>query len=485
MKYHSTVGKRTFMKMLGFGRNDSGVSAAESEFHDLDEVMASPVAEWKRPWWVRSVDKPTVEIEWERMQRFDARKIQQVSHATYVGEDLRRQLKEKRADKTKDWILKNSSGYTLRDRALDTASRTGAAGSSFQGSWKESSRLGSWSGDISSPGELGVPRWNASPEENARMIRAALRHFGADHVGFVELDENTRKLVYSFDALDGKALEFKNVDTAYETEKKRVIPYKARWVIVFTVQMSEEQIKLMIGSPPTPVSSSATGLAYSRARSTIDRLQNFLHVLGYQGLMGTWYNGLGIAPAFAVMAGIGELSRINRIISPEYGAMQRVFKVITDLPLAPTKPIDAGIMRFCHTCKMCAEACPSGALSMETEPSWEVKGPWNNPGPRAYFDNGPKCYTYWWTSTASCSRCLAVCPFSTKKKSFVHKLVMSTLSVTPVTNKFFARMHTLFGYGMPRDPESWWKSNLPPYGVDTTRTTQLGEMIFRERDEDL
>lgn len=44
--------------------------------HDLDDVMGSLLAEWKRPWWARSVDKPTVEIDWKMMERFDGRNIQ-------------------------------------------------------------------------------------------------------------------------------------------------------------------------------------------------------------------------------------------------------------------------------------------------------------------------------------------------------------------------------------------------------------------------
>lgn len=71
MSYHSTVGMRRYMKMFGFNGTNT--------FHDLDEVIASPKADWKRPWWVRWVDKPTVEIDWDNMQRFDGRKIQQVS----------------------------------------------------------------------------------------------------------------------------------------------------------------------------------------------------------------------------------------------------------------------------------------------------------------------------------------------------------------------------------------------------------------------
>ncbi|MBW1805884.1 MAG: reductive dehalogenase [Deltaproteobacteria bacterium] len=493
MKYHSTVGERERVEKLGLGKNDTGSAAG---FNDIDEVMASSTAEWKRPWWVRRVDNPTVEIDWDVMERFDARKIQQVSWRKYVGEDKARELNRRREEKMKKWILEKRPGYTLLDRALDIAgSQGGSVGVTFQGSWAKTGKekpdnTKYFTKDPTtsklrdpararplSPQEMGVPRYEGSPEENSRMVRAALRHFGADQVGFVELDDRTRKFIYSNDALDGKALEFENVEQAYETEKKRVIPDRARWVIVFSVQLSEELIKRRDGFSPTAFSSSTTGDAYGRARNILDRFQNFIHILGYQGLMGTWFNGLGIAPAFGVMAGLGELSRLNRMISPEYGPLQRLFKIVTDLPLAPTKPIDAGIMRFCRTCKVCAEKCPANVLSLETEPSWEVVGPWNNPGHRTWYENSVACRTWWAVSTAGCSTCFAVCPFSKKDRSFMHKIVKATISVNPVmpglVNGLITQMDEIFGYQKERELESWWNLNMPTHGVDNTRYTQL------------
>jgi len=331
---------------------------------------------------------------------------------------------------------------------------------------------------VMTPQEMGVPRWEGSAAENARMIRSALRHFGADQVGYVELNENTEKLIYAQDAMDGKRIEFENVDKAYETEDKRVIPGHARWVIVFTVKMSEELIKRKTESGmPTGLSAAATGIAYGQARNTIDRLQNFLHVLGYQGLMGTWYNGLGIAPAFGVMAGLGELGRINRMISPEYGPLQRVFKMVTDLPLEPTKPIDAGIMNFCRTCKVCATECPSDCLSKETEPYWEPAGPWNNPGHRTWYEDSPSCRTWWAVSTAGCSTCFAVCAFSKKNKSVIHDIVKIAIAKNKIlpdqVNAFFTKMDGVFGYQDQKNIEDWWDMEMPPRGAANAKRTLL------------
>ncbi len=494
MKRRSTVGRKERMKAMGLDNGGGNGSAAS--FNDLDGVMASPLAEWKRPWWVREANRPTMDIDWDVTERFDARKIQQVSWEKYIGEDKARELVKRRAEKTQEWMLDNKAGYSLRDRALDVVGRySGSVSATFKGSWangeeaaedettrqteqqrapKDAVPLG---GKPISPEELGVPRWEGTPEENARMIRSALRHFGADQVGFVELNERTRKLIYEVDALDGKSIEFENVDKAYETEHKRVIPEKARSVIVFSIKMSEELIKRKSGPMPSALSSAATGTVYGQARNTMDRLQNFLHMLGYQGLGSTWYNGLGIAPAFAVMAGLGELSRLNRMISPEYGPLQRLFKIVTDLPLEPTKPIDAGIMNFCRTCKVCAEQCPADCLSKETEPYWEPKGPWNNPGHRTWYEDSPACRTWWAVSTAGCSTCFAVCAFSKKNKSVIHDIVKIAIAKNRVmpdqVNKFFTKMDGVFGYQDQRDIDDWWSMDMPPRGANNAKGTQL------------
>jgi len=209
MKYHSTMSERERMEKLGLGKDNTGNSAAA--FKDIDEVIASPAAEWKRPWWARRVDIPTVEIDWDVMERFDARKVQQVAWRKYVGEDKVKELNRQRQEKMKKWILEKRPGFTLIDRAMDIGgSQGGSVGVTFRGSWErtgkeESDNTKYFTKDPTTsklkdparakplgPQEMGVPRYEGSPEENSRMVRSALRQFGADQVGFVELNDRTR-----------------------------------------------------------------------------------------------------------------------------------------------------------------------------------------------------------------------------------------------------------------------------------------------------
>jgi reductive dehalogenase len=458
MKYHSTMSKKAFMRMLGLGGNIGATGIVASVFQDLDDVKASPAAERKLPKWIKEVDKPTVEIDWNLMKRFDCSNIMfNDGFPKAVGPDNAMKSGARAVETSQKNLLQNEPGFTLRDKAL------------VAGGWvtslltMEHAFLGPgitvpfvFSGI---PDNLEYPRYEGTPEENTQMVRAAAKIYGAASVGVVELDENTRKLIYSHDGWDGRNWEFEDVDKAYETKKKKVIPYKAQWVIVYTVRMSQPTMALA----PSVLEEAATSMGYSEGTSVQIRLQQFINRLGYQCLADGNMGTSGNSPGFGVLAGLGELSRLNRMISPRWGPMVRVFKVITDLPLAPTKPIDAGIFRFCRICKKCAEACPSNALSIKTEPSWKIQGFWNNPGVKTYYEKAPNCFSHWLRLGGhDCGICLA-------DGSFIHDLVRQIVATTPAFNKIFRKLDTDLGYG--KDPEAWWNFDLPPHGYDNTQGT--------------
>jgi epoxyqueuosine reductase len=459
----SKLSRRDFLEMIGLGAGAAVVGATPLKMSQPMLIQnpsygykkfADPAGRPQRPWWVKTVDQPTIEIDWAKMQRFNERdgSVRGPGMGHYIGVDNANALNAQGTAILKEKLQKNVPGYTLKDQALNSSHQVE----------EDMSFLGPQ--NAKTPADWGVSKWTGTPEEAARIVRAAFRHNGAGTVGFIELDENTRKLIYSVDP-DGKELIFTDDPEPSETDTARYIPYAAKYAIVYTVQMSEETMK----RAPTVLEQQTTGLSYKRARVIQESMQEFLRGLGYMALGESSNNALGIAPAFGVMAGLGELSRLNRLITPEFGPMTRVFKMLTDLPVATDKPIDFGVMRFCRTCKKCAEACGAAALSFDTDPTWTVQGGWNNPGHKAYFENSVKCYTYWKTVVGTnCGICFSVCPFAKKDKAWIHNTVKAIDSTTPIFDGFMRSMDDAFGYGVQKDPTEWWNLDLPELGHDST-----------------
>ncbi len=235
------ISRRDFFRMAGLGAGAAMAAsvlktgtitakAATGEFSD-------PAGRPERPWWVRTVDEPTTEIDWAKMERYNERYIPELGKGTmrgggfvgYAGQEEADRYNKMGADLLQKGVEDSVPGYSLRDQALDAANDV----------MRDISFLGPQR--ATTPEEWGVPKWTGTPEEAAKMVRAAMRHIGASQVGFVELNENTRKLIYSIDP-DGHELVFADVDEPAETETQRIIPNKAKWVIVYTVQMSEETL---------------------------------------------------------------------------------------------------------------------------------------------------------------------------------------------------------------------------------------------------
>ena len=460
-KFHSTLSRRDFMKSLGLG----GLGAAaliNPSINGFDDLFATSTDDAKRDWWVKEVDEPTVEIDWSMVERFDATKIPQVSYAKYVGTEKAQQQAAKVKEDRKKGIIENQSGYTLRDYALFDAAAYG-----WQVGYSHDF-LGDTTATpygMGKPEDLGVPIWQGSPEETSAVIRKAFRFLGAGTVSIVDLNQNHRKLVDGID-WDGKNIVFENVAQAYETDTKRVIPEKCKYAIVFSLPMSEEMNK----RAPTLLGDATTALSYSLSTLFQIRAQRFVRMLGYQGLGSyKFVNNLNINPALAVVSGMGEQGRLGQCVTPEYGTMARLGSIVTDLPLAPDKAIDAGIWNFCQTCALCADHCPSGALDPNDTISWDTKYAGNHPGKKAYHCDGIKCRSFWFDTTSLCSICVASCVFAKKEKAAIHDIVKATVATTGVFNSFFTNMDQAFGYKYDnRDPESWWDiKKQPMFGFDS------------------
>lgn len=66
----------------------------------------------------------------------------------------------------------------------------------------------------------------------------------------------------------------------------------------------------------------------------------------------------------ACRAGLGFRGRNGQLITPEYGSLCFMAEIVTALELEPTRP-PARLPADCGDCRICVEACPTGALSGE------------------------------------------------------------------------------------------------------------------------
>lgn len=413
----------------------------------------SEASNFQHPWWVKKIEKPKLGIDDQVYARFDSQKSVFGSMVKYYGMENLRELNKRGREKTIKYYKEKRPGYRLEDRALADAAWV----ISRQGGLNKGTR--SWTRNfVMTPEERGVDKYRASPSEAAYLIKTAARYFGAATTGVTMLD-----LRHIHSKERGKKIVFEQADEPYEDETKLVIPKQCRYAVAMTVLMPIDNI----ACSPTAISSAGSSMGYSRCEFLVAGLAEFIRGLGYTAIPSV--NDLGSSVAISVDAGLGELGRTNRLITPEFGPMVRLCKVLTDLPMTVDKPIDFGLLEFCKVCKRCAEACPSGCISYEDEPSFEVRGEWNNPGHKAWFEDSPKCLAYWEESTSGCSNCIAVCPWTKKDKTVIHEMVKAASAKIPALDAFFDSMDRSFGYGRQKSAEKWWNTNHFEYGIDTTQ----------------
>jgi epoxyqueuosine reductase len=111
----------------------------------------------------------------------------------------------------------------------------------------------------------------------------------------------------------------------------------------------------------------------------------------------------------ALKAGFGELGRHGSIIHPKMGPLFRLGSVATSMPLQTDRPIDAGIAKFCDTCRACRLYCPAGAIPDERS----AEAGKDHLGNDRYIVDTGRCFPYF-AKHNYCSICLPVCVYNHK-----------------------------------------------------------------------
>jgi len=429
----------------------AGLIAAGGVPAAISALGGKPSGSRQRAWWVKAVDRPTMGQKTSQFKRFSGDNIFVIYQQLKAQRDGAGSFEAEQAAKAKrlaGWMRQGKPGFRLPDHQLSEGAWT------LMKSTEAGSGLLSWTRiAVNTPAELGVARHVASPEEMAKTVKAAARLYGAGLVGIAPMNESYVNLKQG-----KKDIVFEDAEVPAVTDKKLVIPRRMRWVVSIAIPMDLD----LLSRAPTSLGDAATGLGYSHSAFTVASLAEFIRGLGYQAIPSV--NDTALSVPFAVEAGIGELSRLNKLVTPEFGPAVRLCKVFTDLPMACDKPVDFGLVEFCKKCKKCAEACPSGALSFDDEPSFKTRGPWNNPGHKAWFEDSYLCFQHWQQVDNGCGICLASCPYTKAAQAWIHDVVKATASVAPAADGLFRIMDNALGYGRQHDPEQWWTRN-PPSGA--------------------
>ncbi|RJS88614.1 reductive dehalogenase [Candidatus Bathyarchaeota archaeon] len=326
---------------------------------------------------VRRVEKPPYVVDESRLRRFNSRNIvfeRVMWDPSWEG--YRRMYDEK----VLDIIAEGKPGYSRLDFALSYASWIVRDG--FEGglSW---TKIKPYRPPLVSVGiDWTKMRYDVDdPHEMSAYIKWAGRLIGASLVGICKLN---------------RLWLYEDVE----------IPERFENVIVMAIEMDAEAIET---SPAVPATI-ATGVGYSKMAFVLACMGEFIRNLGYDALQ--CGNDTALSIPLAIDAGLGELGRNGLLITPQYGPRVRLCKIFTDLPLESDKPIEFGVREFCKKCKLCAEHCEAGAISMDDEPSFEGVCRSNNPGALKWYVDVERCYLFWCENGTDCSTCIKVCPYN-------------------------------------------------------------------------
>ncbi|APV44918.1 reductive dehalogenase [Dehalogenimonas formicexedens] len=454
--FYSTMSRRQFMKGLGLAGVGTGVASLAPQFHDLDE-LASNSSSAQRSWWVKEREhyNPVNEIDWNLFKQYDKTKNPFYSRPQSVTD----KVNARDLEIQKEAFSKKVPGDSLRDYGF-------SQGSSFIGPQAP------WDGPTASlPAAAGGVAWQDSAENNTRMMRAAIHAYGGVLTGALEVNDKTLRI------FPKDMFVFSNIDKAQQDKSTFQVPNKCKYILTFTVKQNYIQSTYGLraadeypGGYGTKMAlgNQAIGHAYSGNAQVGYAAMRMVKSMGYQ----TIYNGsyLSTNVGLGVFSGIGEQGRPAYVCTPDYGLMIRYTNYfLTDMPLAPTPPIDAGILNFCKTCIRCGDGCPSQSISKEADTTWDAAGTWNRPGFKGWYINWQTCIDF--GSPGACMNCLVMCPFNHPAEGVIHPIVRAVAATTPMFDRFFGQADRAFGYSRPRsesEMQDWWDRDLKNCEFDTT-----------------
>ncbi len=267
----------------------------------------------------------------------------------------------------------------------------------------------------------------ADPVRNAANLKAASYWLGADAVGLCAVPEWA---YYSHDAGG-------NPIPAYHANAVNLL-----------LDQGHETMEGASGDDWISVAQSMR--AYLRFSLMGGVVAEQVRRLGYGARVHSVLDGDVLQPPLLLLSGLGEVSRIGEVIlNPFLGPRLKSGTVTTDLPMAPDRPIDFGLQRFCESCNKCARECPSGAITAGPKRMYNGYEIWKS--------DAEKCARYRITNAAGgmCGRCMKTCPWNLEGL-LADSLWRQVAMTMPAAAPWLARLDDALGRGSINPVKAWW-----------------------------
>jgi ferredoxin len=220
------------------------------------------------------------------------------------------------------------------------------------------------------------------PRVISRHLKSLCYFLGADVVGIGPLSQST---VYTYGQRGNK------IEAPFE------------YAIVIGVRKDERTLAASNGWDD--IVDSLSMQVYQRAALQAEQVAHYIRQLGYQAVPSVMDRYLTVMPQLILEAGLGEVSRMGIILNPFLGANFKAVAVLTNIELKVDGYVDFGLREYCENCSICADQCPSGAITHGPQTNYQ--------GYHTWLQNMRSCLDFNALNKEGCvcGRCTKVCPW--------------------------------------------------------------------------
>jgi len=242
-------------------------------------------------------------------------------------------------------------------------------------------------------------------------------------------------------------------ETAYYSHDKRGNPIEPRYENAIIIVMRKDLHAMQASSGKDWMGDPISFQAYQHLGMVAETLANYIRRLGWEASPQygpSFVDRYSVQlPPLLLAAGIGEVCRAGIILNPFLGLGFKAAAVLTDMPIVPDKPIDFGLQSFCQNCKICAENCPSRAISTGDTVMYNGYETWK-------LDTR-RCASFNFTNNKGtmCNRCVKSCPWS-NPSTWPHNLVRAMAIHSRIAQTIAIRAAYLLKSGKDHPDEKWW-----------------------------